>query len=338
MVVVASSGAAPPDRYQVIGPAMKDLTSQVHQPDRQSRISDRIMKKIVRRRGNLDTPCWLWTGSCSNGYGQLSISNAGVRRMIYVHRWLYEHDIGPIPPGCVVHHQCETPNCVNPIHLEPVTQRQNMREFTSKKTLCKHGHPLSGENLVVTPQGVRKCRECSRRQQRRLGALGRGATDRTPSQHARHRAGTPVMDRIEAKTEKRSGPLDTQCWIWMGSLCGPGYGQIRVTENGQSKRVLVHRWMYERRFGPPPPRAVVHHLCDTPRCVNPEHLMAVTHGENTRATTDRITHCKHGHRLDGDNVMVTRDGRRICRACRYRRVRQRVQQLDLARKSLLYEC
>jgi hypothetical protein len=65
--------------------------------------------------------------------------------------------------------------------------------------------------------------------------------------------------------------------------------------------------------------------------------MAVTHGENIRATTDKITHCKHGHPLDGDNLMVARDGHRICRACRYRRVRRRVEQLDVARKSLLYE-
>ena len=111
----------------------------LEKPRRGAPIIDRIMWKIIAHPGKLDTPCWLWTGSCSNGYGQLSVSTDGKRRMIYVHRWLYEHDVGPISPGHVLHHKCDTPHCVNPAHLEPMTQRRNICQFTTKQTIANMG-------------------------------------------------------------------------------------------------------------------------------------------------------------------------------------------------------
>ena len=66
--------------------------------------------------------------------------------------------------------------CVNPAHLEPVTQRENvMRSRGSTaalalKTHCDHGHPLSGANLAIGPDGHRRCRECSRRRVREYRA------------------------------------------------------------------------------------------------------------------------------------------------------------------------
>ena len=314
---------------------MKDPPSPPEKPRRGAPIIDRIMWKIVRRRGKLSTPCWLWTGSCSTGYGQLSVSTSGKRRMIYVHRWLYEHHIGPIPPGYVLHHECEAPHCVNPAHLAPMTQGGNVRHFTNKKSHCPHGHLLSGHNLYITPRGTRACRECNRRAQRRLGGIARSREDWGSFKDKRLPRGSPVLDRIKAKIMEQPGPLKSPCWIWMGSLSGPGYAQIRITEDRRSWRVLVHRWMYEHHFGAPPPGADVHHKCDRPRCVNPAHLDAVTHRENIRKTTNQRTHCKHGHPLSGDNVRLASDGRRCCRACSYRRVRRNTKRRDVARKTAL---
>lgn len=314
---------------------LMDRPRPLKKPQRGAPVIDRIRWNVVLHSSKLDTPCWFWTGYCANGYGQISVSTNRKRKMIYVHRWLYQHYVGPIPPGEVLHHQCETPHCVNPTHLESMTQQSNIRQFTTKKTHCKHGHPLRGQNLYITSQGTRGCRACNRKTQRDLGARARKTNDREAFKYKRLPRGTPVLDRILAKTVKRKGPLESTCWIWMGSLAGPGYGQIRVTENGKSRKVMVHRWMFEHHSGTPPGENEVHHRCDTPRCVNPDHLETLSHRDNLLETTKRMTHCKHGHPLSGKNVRVTADGHRLCRACLYRRVQKQVKQRDAVRKSSL---
>jgi hypothetical protein len=113
--------------------------------------------------------CWLWTG-CTNGrYPQFS-DNGNGRKHIYAHRWSYEHHRGPIPTGLTIDHLCRTPLCVNPSHLEAVTQRVNNLRSTNfaaihaAATHCINGHELTPENTYHRPdrpQGRgRCCREC----------------------------------------------------------------------------------------------------------------------------------------------------------------------------------
>jgi hypothetical protein len=105
--------------------------------------------------------CWLWTGILfKSGYGWFSVHSKVWR----AHRWAYEHLVGPIPDGMVLDHLCKVKSCVNPDHLEPVTQKVNMeRAKTGKyKPFCKNGHPRSGDNLYFFPNGARACRECVR--------------------------------------------------------------------------------------------------------------------------------------------------------------------------------
>jgi hypothetical protein len=54
--------------------------------------------------------------------------------------------------------------CWNPDHLEPVTHAENQLHL--RKTQCKHGHPLSGDNLRISPNGTRACRACNAATQR----------------------------------------------------------------------------------------------------------------------------------------------------------------------------
>ena len=69
------------------------------------------------------------------------------------------------------------------------------------------------------------------------------------------------------------------CWLWTGTSRGPmGYGCMRV----RGKMVRTHRLSYELLCGPIPPGKLVLHSCDTPRCVNPEHLFIGTHLDNAR--------------------------------------------------------
>jgi HNH endonuclease len=57
---------------------------------------------------------------------------------------------GPIPDGKELHHRCGVYACWNPEHLEPVTHAENQRHL--RRTHCKHGHPLSGGNLRISPK------------------------------------------------------------------------------------------------------------------------------------------------------------------------------------------
>jgi hypothetical protein len=65
---------------------------------------------------------------------------------------------------------------------------------------------------------------------------------------------------------------------------------------------------------------VIDHLCRVKACINPAHLEPVTSGENTRRAMREA--CVHGHRFTPDNTYVPADGKRYCRECRRRRVRE----------------
>ena len=85
----------------------------------------------------------------------------------YVQGVSYELHVGPIPKGLTVDHTCRNRRCVNPNHMEIVTQKENNARGNSpsainaRKTHCKRGHPFSGDNLYVDPgRQSRHCRAC----------------------------------------------------------------------------------------------------------------------------------------------------------------------------------
>jgi hypothetical protein len=110
--------------------------------------------------------CWLWTARLNaSGYGTFGVNG---KRSTLVHRWSFENFVGPIPDGLVIDHLCRVRNCVNPDHLEAVTQRENILRGVSrvamhaKQTHCLRGHLLAGDNLRLLASGERACRSCEK--------------------------------------------------------------------------------------------------------------------------------------------------------------------------------
>lgn len=103
--------------------------------------------------------CWPWTARLNNsGYGEISVSGRAVK----AHRFGYETQVGPIPPGLVIDHLCRNRKCQNASHMEPVTaEENNRRAVRESKTHCPQGHPYAGENLAIYGR-EKVCRTCRR--------------------------------------------------------------------------------------------------------------------------------------------------------------------------------
>lgn len=124
------------------------------------------MQRFWNKVNVVDEGCWLWTASKAEGYGLFWFDG----RLVKAHRFAHELVNGEIPEGYEVDHLCEVRACVRPDHLEAVTKQENMRRrlnAQAKKVTCPKGHPYSGENLYVAPQGDRHCRTCRRANKQR---------------------------------------------------------------------------------------------------------------------------------------------------------------------------
>ena len=151
-------------RVLKIGPA--DITASV---------LDRFWPKVTKSVAG----CWEWNAyRLPNGYGRLPIwiRKQGWRN-VYAHRLSYVIAKGAIPDGLTIDHLCRNPKCVNPEHLEAVSQQINTLRgvgpgaVNARKTRCNRGHEFTPENIYWDKGGRgRSCRTCAIQQdkQRRI--------------------------------------------------------------------------------------------------------------------------------------------------------------------------
>jgi hypothetical protein len=96
--------------------------------------------------------CWIWTGAKNQkGYGNLVFEGEYARP----HRVVYEHEIGPIPPGMHVLHRCDNPSCVNPEHLFLGTNLDNRHDMFAKG---RHPHGPTHGNAKLSWGAVHEAR------------------------------------------------------------------------------------------------------------------------------------------------------------------------------------
>jgi len=156
---------------------------------------ERFWEKV--RALPVDDPdaCWLWQGALSGGYGQICGE--------WAHRFSYRFLVGPIPEGLQIDHLCRVRHCVNPDHLEPVTQQVNIRRGEwATRTHCVNGHPFDEANTYRPPSkpGWRYCRECFRlrdaeRQRRIVHDPETGLTTDELAERAEERAADKQAER-----------------------------------------------------------------------------------------------------------------------------------------------
>lgn len=126
------------------------------------------MKRVKTINDHIDNTikvndCWIWNGSVdSRGYGQLR-SNGKTWR---AHRFFYSELVGQIPSRYQIDHVCRNKLCVNPDHLEAVTQTENIRrsgawDVNKTKTHCPAGHEYSDSN-TLSRNNKRTCLICKR--------------------------------------------------------------------------------------------------------------------------------------------------------------------------------
>lgn len=123
---------------------------------------------------------------------------------------------------------------------------------------------------------------------------------------------------------------NTGCLLWTGGAAPGGYGAFPIRKRlpGDPVGGRAHRVAWEMAHGPIPDGLFVCHRCDTPACVNVDHLFLGTPLDNMRdciakgrkrnpvADANRAKRfCHRGHEFTPENTRYKRNGGRSCFMC-----------------------
>lgn len=130
-----------------------------------------------------------------------------------------------------------------------------------------------------------------------------------------------ISERDLARFAEKCKRQEDGCLNWVGANNPRGYGRFKLG----GKLVLPHRFSFAIANGYSPEDGVIDHICNNPRCVEPNHLRHLTYAENTArgesaiaASTRHVVAtgtCTRGHPRTAEFIRIT-SGNRVCKACK----------------------
>lgn len=90
-----------------------------------------------------DTGCWNWQRTTRDGYATVNLG----KQTKYVHRLVMGD-----PGSPVVHHACANRACVNPDHLQLVTNRENVAEMLERTYYLRRIDTLEAALQAIDPE------------------------------------------------------------------------------------------------------------------------------------------------------------------------------------------
>lgn len=124
-------------------------------------MSEKYLARFTAKYEVVESGCWEWQGSLAHGYRYFSHGKS-----VRAHRASYQHFVGRIPDGFVIDHLCRNTRCVNPSHLEAVTQAVNVQRsirgtiLGGTLTHCPKGHEYTPDNIRDNYRGYSECWQC----------------------------------------------------------------------------------------------------------------------------------------------------------------------------------
>jgi hypothetical protein len=132
---------------------------------------DSVAQRVRQRYIQDENGCHRWAGRVDRyGYGRFKMVCDGVKRETGAHRAAWLSMVGDIPQGLVIDHLCRTRSCVNPEHMELVTNEENVRRgigvgrpprpLGERATCAKHGPERGSFQTRKSGYVVWCCRDC----------------------------------------------------------------------------------------------------------------------------------------------------------------------------------
>lgn len=127
----------------------------------------------------------------------------------------------------------------------------------------------STDQSIIAPRGYCSAPECN------LAAFARGYC-KTHYRKLYRSVDFEKLSPLDRFWSQVSRASKDECWPWIGSCTEGGYGRMMIGR----KMFMAHRLSYEMHIGEIPAEHEIRHRCDTPGCVNPDHLLTGTHTQN----------------------------------------------------------
>jgi hypothetical protein len=97
---------------------------------------------------------------------------------------------------------------------------------------------------------------------------------------------------VKARLLERRQIDENGCWLWMGYRTKYGHGTINLTRQWPE---MVHRVAYREWAGPIEDGNVIHHLCRSRACFNPDHLEQMSRSDHAKMGKPRYAPVEHTH-------------------------------------------